>query len=162
MYKEHLLESINRELILLKRLAHLVEERDLDFRPHEKLRSTKELMQYLSNIGAIMMRWFIKNDMSPELREQIKEQRSTLTIQNFPARIDEQWQTIQDYFKEIKEQDLFTKEVELPTKEKMILGMAIINAPIKWLASYRMELFIYLKMNGKSELTTKESWTFNA
>ena len=82
----------------------------------------------------------------------------TLTVQNFPERLNEQWEEIQNYMKSISEEDLYTKEVELPSKEKMVLGMAILNAPVKWLAAYRMELFVYLKMNGKTELSTKEAW----
>ena len=158
MYKEHLIQSLEREIILLKRLALIIEEKDLDFRPHEKLRSTYELMQYLSGVSSVMLRWFIKNDLNPEAWEKIRAYRKTLTVQNFPERLNEQWEEIQNYMKSISEEDLYTKEVELPSKEKMVLGMAILNAPVKWLAAYRMELFVYLKMNGKTELSTKEAW----
>lgn len=159
MYKQHLLQNLKREIDLLKQLAEFIEEKDLNFRPCENVRSTYELMQYLSGIGSTMLRWFVKNDITPELREQIKLYRSTLTIKNFPARLDEQWVSIQEYMKEISDADLLNKEIELPSKEKMLLGVAIINAPIKWLASYRMELFLYLKMNGHSNLSTKEAWS---
>jgi hypothetical protein len=40
----------------------------------------------------------------------------------------------------------------------MKLGAAIINAPIKWMASYRMQLFLNLKINGNVELGTKDAW----
>ncbi len=158
MYKKQLLDNLKREIVLLKQLAVLIEEKDLTFRPHEKVRSTYELMQYLSGIGSSMMRWFVKNDMTPELREKIKVYRSTLALHNFQVRLDEQWKEIQDYMSEISEHDLLHKEVELPWKEKMVLGAAIINCPIKWLATYRMELFMYLKMNGRPELGTKNAW----
>jgi hypothetical protein len=158
MYKDQLLDNLKREVILLKQLAVLIQEKDLTYRPHEKLRSTYELMQYLSGVGSFMMRRFVKNDITPELREKVTEYRSTLTIQNFQARLDEQWKEIQGYMGDISEHDLLNKEVELPWKEKMILGTAIINAPIKWLAVYRMELFMNLKMNGRSDLGTKDAW----
>lgn len=158
MYKKQLLDNLKREIVLLKQLGVLIEEKDLTYRPHEKVRSTYELMQYLSGIGSSMMRWFVKNDMTPELREKIKVYRSTLAIHNFQVRLDEQWKEIEDYMAEISEHDLLHKEVELPWKEKMVLGTAIINCPIKWLATYRMELFMYLKMNGRPELGTKNAW----
>jgi hypothetical protein len=158
MYKQHLLQNLQREIILLKQLAPLIEDKDLNFRPTEKVRSTYELMQYVSGIGGVMLRWFIKNDITPEERKKIAAYRSTLTIENFSARIDEQWETIQMYMNQVTEEDLLTKEIELPWKEKMVLGAAIINAPIKWLASYRMELFMYLKINGHSDISTKEAW----
>jgi hypothetical protein len=159
MFKQHLLQNLQREIFLLKQLAPFIEEQDLDFRPIEKMRSTLELMQYLSGIGATMMRWFVKNDLTPEEWVKIREYRKTLTRENFKERLDEQMEDILMYMNMITEEDLNTKEVELPSKEKMILGTAIINAPIKWLASYRMQLFMYLKMNGKHEISTREAWT---
>ena len=162
MYKQHLLFNLERELLLLKQLSKLIEEKDLDFRPGEKLRSTYELMQYLSNNGSVMMRWFLKNDVStPEVRAIIAEQRKSLTLQNFEERIDEQIESIKKYFEEISEDDLSNKIIEMPSKEKLPLGAAIINGPIKWLTTYRMELFVYLKMNGRTDISTKEAWSLS-
>jgi hypothetical protein len=159
MYKEHLYKNLEREIILLKQLAKVIEEKDLDFRPHEKSRSNIELMRYLSGLGANMLRWFIDNDLTPEEWLKIREHQKTLTIENFPARLDEQLATIKRYMDALSEEDLLTKEVTLPSKEPMLLGSAIINAPIKWLASYRMQLFVNLKLNGHEGLSTKEAWT---
>jgi hypothetical protein len=158
MYKNHLLTNLEREIILLKQIAPLIEEHDLQFRPTEKVRSTYELMQYLSGLGGTMLRWLIKNDLTPEVRKEIGEYRNTLTIENFPSRLDEQLVIIREFIANVTEEELLTMEVELPWKEKMPLGAAIINAPIKWLATYRMELFLYLKMNGRPDLSTKEAW----
>jgi hypothetical protein len=159
MYKHHLLQNLQREIFLLKQLASFISEKDLDFRPAENMRSTHELMQYLSGIGATMLRWFIKNDLNQDEWAKIREYRKTLTLENFKERLDQQSEEISMYMNMISEEDLYKKEVELPSKEKMILGMAIMNAPIKWLSSYRMQLFIYLKMNGHKDLGTKEAWT---
>lgn len=159
MYKHQLLQNLQREIFLLKQLAPLIEERDLDFRPAEKMRSTMELMQYLSGIGATMLRWFVINDLTPEEWVKIREYRKTLTLENFKDRLDEQMEDIVKYMNMINEEDLVKVEVMLPSKEKMVLGTAIINAPIKWLAAYRMQLFMYLKMNGRSEISTREAWT---
>jgi len=159
MFKQHLLQNLQREIFLLKQLAGFIEERDLDFRPADKMRSTLELMQYLSGIGATMLRWFIKNDLNPEEWAKIREQRKLVTLDNFKQKLDEQLEQFVMYMDLINEEDLNTKEVELPSKEKMILGTAIINAPIKWLAAYRLQLFTYLKMNGRSDISTREAWT---
>jgi hypothetical protein len=159
MYKQHLLQNLQREIFLLKQLAPMIEERDLDFRPVEKMRSTLELMQYLSTIGASMLRLFVKNDLTPEEWTKIREYRKGVTRENFKDRLDKQMQDILMYMDQISEEDLNKKEVELPSKEKMIMGTAIINAPIKWLAVYRMQLFMYLKMNGRQDISTREAWT---
>lgn len=159
MYKQHLIQNLQREIFLIKQLAPFIEEKDLDFRPAEKMRSTLELMQYLSGVGATMLRWFLKNDLTPEEWVKIREHRKTLTRENFKERLDQQMEEILMYMNSISDDDLNKMEVELPSKEKMVLGTAIINAPIKWLAAYRYQLFTYLKMNGRPELSTKEAWT---
>ena len=162
MYKEHLYQNLEREIVLLKQLANTIEEKDLDFRPLEKSRSNLELMRYLSGLGANMLRWFIDNDLTPEEWVKIREHQKTLTLENFPARLDEQLATIRRYMDGITEEELLTKMVTLPSKETMVLGMAIMNAPVKWLASYRMQLFVNLKLNGHEQLGTKEAWTILA
>jgi hypothetical protein len=158
MYKKHLIENIEREITLLKELAVHIEEKDLQFRPAEKVRSVLELMQYLSGVGGVMFRWMIKNDITPEDRKQFAEYRSTLTIANFPERLDEDLRVMKMYLSGMSEEDLLSKEVELPWKEKMVLGQAIMNCQVKWLAAYRMQLFMCLKINGHSELGTKDAW----
>jgi len=162
MYKQHLLLNLEREINLLKQLAPLIEERDLEFRPHEKVRSVHELMGYLSNIGALMLRWFVHNDISKEEWVKIREERKQLTREDFAKKLDWQLEQVRHYMNLITEEDLLIKEVELPNKEKMVLGAAIINAPIKWLASYRMQLFLLLKINGKVEIGTREAWSVSA
>ena len=158
MYKEHLLLNIKREITLLKQLGANIKPDDLDFRPSEKVRSTYELMQYLSGIGSTMFRWFLVNDITPEVRKEIADYRATLTIENFSERLEEQWKEIENYMAGVTEEQLMQMQVELPWKEKMPLGAAIIAAPVKWLTAYRMELFLYLKMNGQHELVTKHAW----
>ena len=158
MYKQQLLFNLEREIVLLKQLSSVIEEKDLSYRPSEKQRSTYELMQYLSGVGSFMFRRFIDNDITPEERQKIMDYRNTLTLANFSDRLDEQLNSIKIYMERISEEDLLTKEIELPWQEKMVLGAAIINAPIKWLAAYRMELFMYLKMNGHTDIGTKEAW----
>ncbi|MCW3086006.1 MAG: hypothetical protein JWP12_3372 [Bacteroidetes bacterium] len=157
MYKDHLLFSLEREIELLKRLSVVIKENDLDYRPFEKARSTHELMQYVAGVGSMMMRWFTE-DLTPEMREKIRDYNKTVTIANFEERLEEQKATIRKVMATITEEDLLTKEVELPWKEKMVLSAAIMNAPVKWLASYRMQLFLYLKMNGHVELGTTQAW----
>lgn len=158
MYKQHLLNSIEREIILLKRLSAIIEEKDLAFRPAEKVRSTHELMQYLSSLGSNMLRWFNDPAFTAEERTKIREHNKTVTVSDFAARLDAQWKLVQEQMQQVSEEDLLNKEVELPWKEKAPLGLAIISAPVKWLATYRMQLFMNLKLNGRPDLGTKEAW----
>lgn len=161
MYKEHLTKSLLRETASLKKLAAIIEEKDLEYRQGEKIRSTLELMQYLSGIGSVMLRWLIKNDITSEDWAAIRAYRATLTIENFKERIEEQEKEIIDWMNSITEEDLINKMATLPTKEELPLGAAIINTSIKWLATYRMQLFFNLKANGRPELGTRDAWSVN-
>ncbi len=158
MYKQQLLQNIEREYKLLKQLIPLIEEQDLNFKPTDKVRTTLEIMQYLSTVGSTMLRWFLINDLTPQEFVKIRAYRNTLTLADFSERLDKQFEEIKVYFDTFTEEELYTKEIELPWKEKMILGTAIINCPIKWLTTYRMELFMYLKINKGLEISTKEAW----
>jgi hypothetical protein len=158
MYKQHLLRAIEREIYLAKQLAPFIDESKLDFRLSEKTRSLLETMQYLSTIGSVMMQ-FYDSGMTKEDWANTAEKNKSVTLQNFAARMDEQQKIIQSYFEKISDDDLLNKEVELFWKEKMPLGLAIMQGPVKWLTTYRMELFKLVKLSGKPEISTKEAWT---
>lgn len=159
MYKQHLLQNIEREIVLLKRLAGLIEEKDLNFRIGEKLRSTHELMIYLSYIGELSVYWMMNKDMTADQRKAMRESNMNVTVEDFSSRLDQQWHNIQELLQNITDEQLMTMESEMPWKEKMPLGSAIINSAIKFLCSYRMQLFNHLKLNGRPELGTREAWS---
>ena len=162
MYKQHLLHNMEREIELLLRLAAIIEEKDLQFSPGEKVRTTHELMQYLSGVGSTILRWTVKNDLGPEDRAALREHNSQVTIQDFPQRLNEQLQVIRQEMAEVTEEDLLTKEIEMPWKEKLPMGAGIMNTAVKFMATYRMQLFLNLKLNGRPELGTREAWVLNA
>lgn len=158
MYKKHLLQNIERELVLLKQLGALIQEKDLEFKTGDKVRTTHELMIYLSYIGELAMYWMLNKDMTPEQRKAMRENNMNVAIDDFASRIDKQWTNIQELLKNITDEQLFAQEAILPWKEVMPLGSAIINGPIKFLTTYRMQLFNNLKLNGRPEISTKEAW----
>src|SRR4051812_42672515 len=111
MYKKHLIENIEREITLLKELIPLIEEKDLQFRPAENIRSTYEILQYLSGVGGFMFRRMIKNDITQEDRDKMVAYRNTLTLANFSERMDEELRTMKMYLSGITEEDLIVKVV---------------------------------------------------
>jgi hypothetical protein len=157
MYKHHLLQSIDREILLAKQLAPFIDETKLDFRFGEKTRSTIEVMRYLTTIGSSVMQYYASG-MTDEHWKEINKESKTTTVQNFAERMDEQQKIIHSYFEKISDDDLLYKEVELFWDEKMPLGVAIMQGPLKWLTSYRMELFKLVKLSGGHEISTGVAW----
>ena len=157
MYKQHLLQSIDREILLAKQLVPFIDETKLDFRFGEKTRSTLEVMQYLSTVGEAMM-WYYSGTMTDDDWKVIGAKNKSVTLQNFAERMEEQQKNIHTYFEKISDEDLMNKEVMLFWEEKMPLGVALIQGPVKWLTSYRMELFKLLKLSGNPKMGTGEAW----
>ncbi len=56
----------------------------------------------------------------------------------------------------ITAEDLETETV-YPWGEKVKLGRALLEAPLKYLTAYRMQLFLYAKQSG-AEVGTANNW----
>ena len=108
-----------------------------------------------------MLVWMTNADFSADDRKAIRENNMLVTIQDFPERLDKHLSAIHELMANIADDDLLNKEVEMTWKEKMALGAGILNAPIKLLTNYSMQLFLNLKLNGRPELGTKEAWVFS-
>jgi predicted NAD/FAD-binding protein len=76
----------------------------------------------------------------------------------FPAAMEQQKQEILDYFTSVSEETLLTQEAPMPGGFMLPLGAAILNGPAKWLAAYKMQLFLYAKASGATELKTSNLW----
>jgi len=160
MYKQFLLNSIIKEMKIIRRLSTKIPADKIDFRPKENIRSTSELLQYLSSCGTGMLRFWYRKDNS-DLKtffEPIIAHRQTVTQENFVAEMDSQIELVTRLFDQITDQDLLTKEVDYPWGEKALLGEAIIETSIKWLTAYKMQLFLKLKLSSEEKLATPDLW----
>ncbi len=160
MYKQFLLNSITKEMKLIRRLSTLVPADQLDFRPKEGMRSTMELLHYLCRIGTGMVSYWERKDGADlrthfaELNANVKE----ITLQQVAGEMDKQIELIQKLFSNFTEEDLCTKEVTYPWGEKALLGQALIETSIKYLTSYKLQLFVNLKMSTDLKLGTPDLW----
>ena len=62
MNKQHLLNNIEKEINICRRLYTKIPPAQMDFRPKEGLRSILELLQYLGIIGSVMPGYWLKKD----------------------------------------------------------------------------------------------------
>ena len=73
--------------------------------------------------------------------------------------MDEQIIIARKLFDEVSEDDLLNKEITYPWNGvKAPLGEAIIATSIKWLAAYKLQLFLFIKLCGDKELGTADAW----
>ena len=160
MYKQFLLNSIIKEMKIIRRLSTKIPADKFDFRPKEGIRSTSELLQYLSSCGTGMLQFWYRKDNSDfkTFFAALAAKHTTITQENFIAEMDSQIALVTNLFNNITEEDLFNKEVEYPWGEKALLGEAIIETSIKWLTGYKMQLFLKLKLSSEEKLATPDLW----
>jgi len=160
MYKQHLLNNIEKEINICRRLYTRIQPVQMDFRPKEGIRSILELLQYLGIIGSCMLSYWLKKEDAD-----FNTFFGTKTIaakamphEQFLIVMDGQMATIKGLFNQISEEDLLHKEITYPWGGKAPLGEGIIATSIKWLAAYKLQLFLFIKLSGEQKLTTADAW----
>ena len=161
MYKQHLLNNIEKEINICRRLHTKIPPDQINFRPKEGVRSTLEILQYLCIIGSAMLSYWLKKDdtdFGTFYTAQMTLSKS-MTSEKFLSAMDEQMTLIKDLFSQISEEDLYNKEITYPWNgEKASLGEGIIATSIKWLAAYKLQLFLFIKLTGDQTLATADAW----
>ena len=160
MYKQHLLNSIEKEINICRRLYTKIPSDQMNFRPKEGIRSTLELLQYLGCIGTLMLTYWLKGSVTDfrTLYGKKMDDAKQMSHEQFLTAMDEQLATMKELFK-ISEEDLFQKEITYPwSGSKDSLGEGIIATSIKWLAAYKLQLFLFIKLSSDMVLTTADAW----
>jgi len=154
--KEHLLESIVTECRLIARLFTKLPEGSLDYRPTPDQRSTQELLSYLSFAIAGVAHSIV--DGNWDWYNQEKERASGVGASGFPEQMDRQIKEIRRFIGALTEEDL-RKQVEgMPWPNPQKVGLELLQNCLRWAIGYRMQLFLYAKASGASELNTFDCW----
>ena len=153
--KQQLIDSLVFECEAIKHLGSKITPQMLDYRPGPEMRTTLELMQYLTRCGRGPIRGIVLGDWDGKKRA---EEAGNVTLDTFSAAIDKQIEDIRSVLAEASDQDLLTREVTFPWGATSIMGIGIINTSLKFLTGYKMQLFIYAKQQGLTSLKTSNLW----
>jgi hypothetical protein len=160
MYKQQLLNNIEKEINICRRLYTKIPADQMNFRPKEGIRSILELLQYLSFIGSAMPDFWLKKetvDMNTFFGAAASKAKN-MTHEQFITVMDEQILIIRDLFDKISEEDLINIEITYPWGGSSPLGEAIIATSVKWLSAYKLQLFLFIKLADDQKLTTADAW----
>lgn len=161
MYKQHLLNNIEKELNIIRRLYTKLPTDQMNYSPGEGVRTTLELLQYLSIAGTIMPDYWLKEagtDFGAFYGTKVAASK-TMPHEQFLRMMDEQVIIARKLFEEVSEENLLHKEVTYPWNGvKAPLGEAIIATSVKWLAAYKLQLFLYIKLCSDKQLATADAW----
>ena len=160
MYRQQLLNNIEKEINICRRLYTKIPPDQMNYRPKEGVRSILELLQYLGVIGSTMPRYWLKKDETDfnTFFGATTEAAKAMHYEQFIPVMDEQMATIKDLFNQISEEDLINKEIAYPWGGKAPMGEAIIATSIKWLSAYKLQLFLFIKLSGDKILSTADAW----
>ena len=161
MYKQHLLNSIEKEIHICRRLYTKIPADQMNFRPKEGVRSTLELLQYLSIAGTLMPTYWRKESDTDFTAFYVANTTASKSMpaEQFLSVMEEQLVKLKDIFNPITEEDLIQKEITYPwSGAKAALGEGIISTSIKWLAAYKLQLFLFIKLCDDQKLTTPDAW----
>lgn len=160
MYKQQLLNSIEKEINICRRLYTKIDPAQINFRPKEGLRSTLELLQYLSVIISALPAYWLKKDDSDfnSFYSSLMKDSKEMPHEAFLNTMDKQWVSIKDLFTQITEEDLLKKEITYPWGATATLGEGIINTSVKWAAAYKLQLFLLIKLSHDINIGTADAW----
>lgn len=154
--KEQLAAAMTRECDIAKHLFTKLGPDSTEYKPTPGQRSTLELMRYLSICGIAGIRCLDESNW--KLFGEYVERAKGMKSDEFPAAMDRQKREIEDFFSSVTEKTLETKDAGLPIGGTLKLGEAIMGLPLKWLAAYKLQLFLYAKATGASEIGTANAW----
>ena len=151
--KQQYIESLVREVEIIKHLYEKVDSNKLDFRPTEKQRSTLELLQYLGRVLIVSIKGNISGDQNVYM--ELAKAPNDVTFENFISKMDEQANFVKETVGALSEEDL--------SKEHTIWGntasLAVhLLGVLKTITAYKMQLFLYIKESGNHAIGTSNVW----
>jgi hypothetical protein len=155
--RKHYLDTVLRELHIIRHLSTKIPADAYDFRPSQNQRSMLELLRYLSVCGSASLHVML-HDSDWKLWKPYTESAVAMTPEEFTAALDKQETAIIQMVTAIPEEDFFNREVKNPMGVVMPLGAGLISMTLSWLTAYRMQLFLYLKQCGVAEIGTSNCW----
>ena len=153
--KDQALELMRKEIDCAKHIAAKLGDDRMDWRPSDNMRTTLELMRYLSYCGIAPADAILNDDWSRP--KQYADNAAAMTASDFAARMDEQMTALAKMLNPLTDADL-ARNVELPWGEKSTAGAALVSCSVRFLCAYRMQLFLYAKASGASALDTFNCW----
>jgi len=154
--KDQFIDSIENETQICKHLFSKIPDGSLNYRPTEKQRSLLELLQYLTTCVRTPLNALVAADWSG-VSDDLKRIKD-IPAEKFCDAMDQQLSDVKDRIGQIPMTDFTTKMTSVPWGDNVLLGPALVNLPLKFIAAYRMQLFLYLKGVGNSELSTYSCW----
>ncbi len=155
--RQDFLDALMKEVHICKHLYTKIPKDAFDFRPSEGQRSTLELLRYLAVCGSASM-YVMLNGSDWKLWKPYTEKSINMNAEDFIEAMENQAAAMKEMLDAIPEDYFFTQDVKHPNGAEMKLGLGLMTMPYAWLVAYRMQLFLYLKQIGVTDIGTSNVW----
>ena len=155
--KEELLQMLQKEVRILVHLAEKVEPSMIDYRPTPKQRSTLELLRYMTNMGPELLRAAKTGGFDGARWQEKAKEAEARDFKQTVAVLEKQGDEYEQLLADMSEAD-FRAEITGFDGKPVSKGKFINDLVVAGHAAYRTQLFLYLKANGRDELSTYNLW----
>ena len=160
-YNKTLTDLMLLECNICKKLFKKLPKKKLNYRPAKNMRSTLELLRYVSFCGTECTRLILLDSFKTKdwaRYEAAAKNAEKMAPARFPREMDAQIKAVKKLIADIPEKDFTHRMITMPAGGKMPLGAALMTMPVRFMSGYRMQLFLYAKASGNSKLGTKDCW----
>jgi hypothetical protein len=154
--KDEFKSALGEETRLTCHLASKLGDVAGDYSPGEGMRTLDELLRYIAACGIAPAVALVKNDW--DVIAPYQERVAELTLDGFEAAMGRQMEELATVIDDIPDADFADKQVGLPWGATSPLGYALYETSVRFMVAYRMQLFLYAKQAGHTELNTYNAW----
>ncbi len=154
--KDEILAAILKECDICTHLFTKIPGEGLDFRPTPDQRNMLELLQYISYCAIGGARAMAEGNWDGY--QEVAARSKTMAAEEFPSAMERQKAELAELFDGLTQQDVETRPAKTPDGQDMTLEAALFQAPLRWIAGYRMQLFLYAKEAGNTDIGTANCW----
>ena len=154
--KTQLLDSIRHETNVIRHLATKVPEGAYDYRPTPGQRSLGELMHYMTRMSLVPTLFAVDGDWTRA--EAVEDDMPEFDPARFGEEMDRQLGLIEAEFEKVDEARATTAPAAMPWGTPTTLGAGLMDMVLKTFVAYRMQLFLYVKAAGVSDIGPANCW----
>ena len=159
--KQQLLDLMVFECNVCKHLFKKIPKGKMNYRPGKKMRSTLELLRYISFCGTECSRIILLDSFKTQQWQEYEtaaKKSEKLQPGGFLKAMDAQIRDLKKLYAKIPEKDFARRKITMPLGGTLPLGEAMLLTTARFMSGYRMQLFIYAKASGNGKIGTKECW----
>ena len=149
-------ESMRKECGIIKYLASRISPEKYSYRPSESQRTTEELLRYLTVSAWVPAQFIVTENWDHGPIAAAKSE--SLDLKDFGQAMDDQCDQIEGVLSSFNDEQLSTGKTKMPWGEDCTVGEAFINMTLKCFVAYRMQLFLYAKASGLTEMGPSDCW----